>query len=65
MPLLIWRLYPFNKNINFQDWFQIDRIVRKKGKVAALRQEVEAVTGNGLSPSVKWVKKICAKNKSH
>jgi len=30
------------------------RIVRKKGKVAALRQEVEAVTGNGLSPSVNF-----------
>ena len=28
------------------------RIMRKKGKVAALRQEVEAATGNGLSPAI-------------
>ena len=28
------------------------RIVRKKGKVAALREEVEAATGNGLSPAI-------------
>ena len=30
------------------------RIMRKKGKVAALREEVEANTGNGLSPAVRY-----------
>jgi len=28
------------------------RILRKKGKVGALREEVEAATGNGLSPAI-------------
>merc|ERR1712142_651690 len=30
------------------------RILRKKGKVAALREEVEAATGNGLSPAISF-----------